>query len=84
MREVPVGEEEKLSSPFCRACMWNIHQSLVLNLEVGFMRVCQKCQGSMVLERAVDFQVGLAIFVYACLNCGCRVTAQKDPQPVAK
>ena len=47
------------------------------------MRPCEKCQGAMVIERAVDMESGLAILVYACLNCGRRSTAQKEPQPVS-
>lgn len=47
------------------------------------MKICEKCQGSMIVERAVDMEVGLAIHLYVCLNCGKRVSAEKDPQPLA-
>jgi hypothetical protein len=33
------------------------------------MKICEKCQGSMVMERAVDLEVGLSILYFACLNC---------------
>ena len=33
------------------------------------MKICEKCQGSMVVERAVDLEVGLSILYFACLNC---------------
>ncbi len=47
------------------------------------MRICDKCQGSMFVERAVDFELGLAIHFFACLNCGKRTSAEKHPQPLA-
>ncbi len=46
------------------------------------MRICQKCQGSMVMERAVDLEVGLSILYFACLNCGKRQQAEKEPRPL--
>ena len=47
------------------------------------MKICKKCQGSMVMERAVDLEVGLSILYFACLNCGKRQQAEKEPQPLA-
>lgn len=47
------------------------------------MRKCEKCQGSMVLERAVDLELGLAIYFFACLNCGKRISAEQHPRPLA-
>ncbi len=47
------------------------------------MRMCDKCQGSMVLERAVDLEVGLAIMLFACVNCGRRTAAENSPWPLA-
>ncbi len=46
------------------------------------MKICEKCQGSMVMERAVDLEVGLSILYFACLNCGKRIQAEKEPQPL--
>ncbi len=34
------------------------------------------------LERAVDLDAGLAITVYACLNCGRRKAAEPEPRPL--
>jgi hypothetical protein len=46
------------------------------------MKICEKCQGSMVLERAVDLEVGLCLLYFACLNCGKRIQAEKEPRPL--
>jgi hypothetical protein len=48
----------------------------------GNMKICEKCQGSMVVERAVDLEVGLSILYFACLNCGKRIQAEKEPRPL--
>ncbi|MEW6543864.1 MAG: hypothetical protein AB1411_09675 [Nitrospirota bacterium] len=36
----------------------------------------------MLLERAVDLDAGLAITVFACLNCGRRKAAENQPRPL--
>lgn len=46
------------------------------------MKSCEKCQGSMILERAVDLEVGLSILYFVCLNCGKRVQAEREPRPL--
>lgn len=46
------------------------------------MNVCDKCKGTLMLERAVDLDAGLAITVYACLNCGRRKPAEAEPRPL--
>ena len=46
------------------------------------MKICEKCEGSMVLERAVDLEVGLSLLYFACLNCGKRVQAERQPRPL--
>jgi hypothetical protein len=46
------------------------------------MKICEKCQGAMVVERAVDLEVGLSILYFACLNCGKRIQAEKEPRPL--
>jgi len=46
------------------------------------MKTCDKCKGTVVLERAVDLDAGLAIIVYACLNCGRRKAAEPEPRPL--
>ncbi|MBI5776466.1 MAG: hypothetical protein HY444_03660 [Nitrospirae bacterium] len=46
------------------------------------MKACDKCKGTLMLERAVDLDAGLAIIVYACLNCGRRKPAEPEPRPL--
>lgn len=46
------------------------------------MRTCDKCNGTMLLERAVDMDAGLAITVFACLNCGRRKAVDNEPRPL--
>lgn len=46
------------------------------------MRTCDKCAGTMRLERAVDMDAGLVITVFACLNCGRRQAAEAEPRPM--
>lgn len=46
------------------------------------MKACDKCKGTLMLERAVDLDAGLAITVYACLNCGRRKPAEAEPRPL--
>jgi hypothetical protein len=46
------------------------------------MKTCDKCKGTMTLERAVDLDSGLAIHVFACLNCGRRRAAESEPRPL--
>jgi len=46
------------------------------------MKTCDKCRGTMLPERAVDLDAGLAITVFACLNCGRRKAADQEPRPL--
>ena len=46
------------------------------------MKACDKCKGTLIMERAVDLDAGLAIIVYACLNCGRRKPAEPEPRPL--
>lgn len=46
------------------------------------MKTCDKCRGAMLPERAVDLDAGLAITVFACLNCGRRKAAEQEPRPI--
>jgi RNase P subunit RPR2 len=46
------------------------------------MTTCDKCRGAMLPERAVDLNAGLAITVFACLNCGRRKSADQEPRPI--
>jgi DNA-directed RNA polymerase subunit M/transcription elongation factor TFIIS len=46
------------------------------------MHTCDKCKGTMLLERAVDMDAGLAITVFACLNCGRRKAVDSEPRPL--
>jgi len=54
--------------------------ALVLNCPI--MKTCDKCHGAMLPERAVDLDAGLAITVFACLNCGRRKAADQEPRPI--
>ena len=49
---------------------------------VRLMKTCDKCRGAMLPERAVDLDAGLAITVFACLNCGRRKAADSEPRPL--
>lgn len=53
-----------------------------MNGSVRDMKTCDKCRGAMLLERAVDLDAGLAIAVFACLNCGRRKAAEPEPRPL--
>ncbi len=46
------------------------------------MTVCDKCRGTIRLERAVDMDAGLVITFYACVNCGRRKAAEPEPKPM--
>ncbi len=46
------------------------------------MHTCDKCKGTMYLERAIDMDAGLVITVLACLNCGRRKVADAEPRPM--
>lgn len=46
------------------------------------MNTCDKCQGTMLYERAVDLNAGLVITVLACLNCGRRRPVEQQPRPI--
>ena len=48
----------------------------------GTMKACDKCKGTLIMERAVDLDAGLAITVYACLNCGRRKPVEPEPRPL--
>jgi hypothetical protein len=37
----------------------------------------------MSVERAVDMDTGLVIAMFACLNCGRRKDAEREPRPLA-
>ena len=46
------------------------------------MYVCEKCQGSMLLDREVDMESGMTLLVLVCINCGRRKQAEPVPIPV--
>ena len=52
------------------------------NVIESCMHTCDKCRGTMLPERAVDLDAGLAITVLACLNCGRRKVADAEPRPI--
>jgi hypothetical protein len=43
---------------------------------------CDKCQGTVRIERCVDLNSGLAISIFVCFNCGKRKPADKEPHPI--
>lgn len=43
---------------------------------------CDKCQGTVRIERGVDLNSGLAIYILVCFNCGRRKPAEKEPRPI--
>jgi len=53
-----------------------------MDVIVAPMKTCDKCQGTMLLERAVDLNAGLVITVLACLNCGRRKAVEQEPRPL--
>jgi hypothetical protein len=56
--------------------------TLFMVLKCPPMKTCDKCHGAMLPERAVDLDAGLAITVFACLNCGRRKAADQEPRPI--
>ncbi len=46
------------------------------------MHPCEKCQGSMLLDREVDMESGLSLLVLGCINCGRRKQAERAPLPL--
>jgi len=42
--------------------------------------VCEKCQGTLVLDREVDLLIGMTWCV--CINCGRRTKVEKEPKPM--
>lgn len=46
------------------------------------MKTCDKCSGTMMVERAVDLDTGLSMAFFACLNCGRRKAAEAEPRPL--
>lgn len=43
---------------------------------------CQKCQGRLRLETAIDFVTGVRIAQYVCFNCGRRWHEKDEPRPL--
>ncbi len=46
------------------------------------MHTCEKCQGSMLLDREVDMESGMSLLVLVCINCGRRKQAERAPVPL--
>jgi len=44
--------------------------------------VCEKCQGTLGVDREVDLLTGMALTVYRCINCGRRTLLEGDPRPL--
>ena len=49
----------------------------------NMMSRCQKCQGSLRLETAIDLVSGIRILQYVCFNCGRRWHEEKEPRPLS-
>jgi predicted SprT family Zn-dependent metalloprotease len=43
---------------------------------------CEKCQGTMLLDREVDMESGMSLLVFWCINCGLRKQAEQAPIPL--
>ncbi len=48
------------------------------------MRSCEKCEGTMTLDREVDMEAGMALMVFVCINCGRRKQAEQAPNPLVR
>ncbi len=48
------------------------------------MRSCEKCEGTMILDREVDMEAGMALMVFVCINCGRRKQAEQRPNPLVR
>ena len=46
------------------------------------MQTCEKCQGSMLLDREIDMELGMSLLVFKCINCGRRKQAERAPIPL--
>ncbi|HBP90153.1 MAG TPA: hypothetical protein DD706_20960 [Nitrospiraceae bacterium] len=46
------------------------------------MHRCEKCQGTMLLDREVDMESGMSLLVLWCINCGLRKQAERAPIPL--
>lgn len=66
----------------CRPVLQEDWLTLCSGAKVPSMKTCDKCHGAMLPERAVDLDAGLAITVFACLNCGRRKAADQEPRPI--
>ena len=45
-------------------------------------KVCEKCQGTLGIDREVDMLTGMSLIVYRCINCGRRTRLEGDPRPL--
>lgn len=48
------------------------------------MRNCEKCDGTMTLDREVDMEAGMALMVFVCINCGRRQQAEPKANPLVR
>ena len=48
------------------------------------MQVCEKCDGTMLLDREVDMEAGMTLLVFLCINCGRRKQAEQTPSPLVR
>lgn len=48
------------------------------------MESCEKCDGTMILDREVDMEAGMALMVFVCINCGRRKQAEQTPNPLVR
>jgi len=44
--------------------------------------VCEKCQGTLGVDREVDLLTGMTLMVYRCINCGRRTHMERIPRPL--
>lgn len=48
------------------------------------MKVCDKCAGTMLLDREIDMEAGMTLLVFVCINCGRRQQAEQTPHPLVR
>jgi hypothetical protein len=63
---------------------WYDSSSLTRKNHWRFTRMhrCEKCQGTMLLDREIDMESGMSLLVLWCINCGLRKQAERAPIPL--
>jgi len=48
------------------------------------MQTCDKCDGTVLLDREIDMEAGMTLLVFLCINCGHRKQAEQTPSPLVR